>query len=77
MTYNETWGNKHKVKLIKREISKEMETLTSDERNKSKAIYTTSVGNIIWYTSQLALVEKSIPVENSQWIDFMPHSCPC
>ena len=54
-----------------------METLAVDERNKSKAIYTTSVGSIIWYTSQLAVVEKSIPVESSQWIDFMPHSCPC
>ena len=74
MAYNETRSEPDQTW----DISNDTEALAVDERNKSKAVYTTSVGSLIWYTCQLALVEKSISVESSQWIDFMQQLiCPC
>ena len=75
MAYNETRSEPDQTW----EISNDMEALAVDERNKSNGVYTTSVGSLIWYTYQLAMVhvEKSISVESSQWIDFMQQLCPC
>ena len=75
MAYNETRSEHDQTW----DISNDTEALAVDERNKSKAVYTTSVGSLIWYTCQLAMVhvEKSISVESSQWIDFMQQLCPC